>query len=152
MNVNMAQNMWFRYVGRIFLAIHTKDPPSDEEWDAALVGMREWAQGPGRPCTLVFTDGGAPNTAQRQRLQKALNGKDLLIAVLSGALIPRFVNASIALFNKSIRSFTPDEFPQARQHLMLTEQELKQLRETFSQVQAEMGSRKVAALERAMKA
>jgi hypothetical protein len=148
----MAQNMYFRFIGRIFLAIHTHQAPSDAEWGAALAEMGPFLAASGRQCTLVFTDGGAPSAAQRKNLREVLGGRDLLIAVLSGALLPRFVNASIALFNKSIRSFSPDEFPQARDYLRLDGSEMKQLREAFSQIQEELRPRKVAALERALKA
>jgi hypothetical protein len=147
----MTKNMCFRFIGRIFLLAHTHQPPSDDEWDTALAEIGLFLASPGQQCVLVFTDGGAPSAAQRKRLRDVLNGRDLLIAVLSGALIPRFVSASIALFNKSIRSFTPDEFLQARDYLRIDEAEMKQLREAFAQLQELLLPRRVTALERATK-
>lgn len=146
----MAKNMYHRFIGRIFLAVHTRQPPSDEEWDAALSGMGPFLKTSERVCSLIFTDGGAPNTAQRKRLRETYAGRDIPVAVLSGALIPRFVNASIALFNKSIRSYTPEEFPLARTYLQITDPEMELIREALLQIQKQMLPEKVVALERAL--
>ena len=146
------QNMYGKMVGRFCLAIHSKTPPSDTEWNSWLSeSAPELRTSPGL-CTLVFTDGGAPNAGQRKRLSETLGGRDIPIAVHSHALIPRFVNASIALFNKSIRSYTPEEFPQAIEYLKITQAEQALLLPPLLHSLQVMGANQLQTLSRALKA
>ena len=145
------KNAIITMTGRFCVAIHTKAAPSDQEWDSFLAEIAAANTLPNL-CTLVFTDGGAPSAAQRKRLSEALKGRDIPIAVHSHALIPRFVNASIALFNKSIRSYTPEEFPLAIEYLHITEAERKLLHLEFDKSLKEMGAERLVTLTRALKA
>jgi hypothetical protein len=145
----MTQNAQIKMVGRFCLAIHTKIAPTDQEWNPFLQEIAAQRTLPAL-CTLVFTDGGAPNGAQRKRLSDALQGRDIPIAVHSHALIPRFVNASIALFNKSIRSYNPEEFPQAIEYLQITTTEKKNLTPELLKILQEMGPENLQTLKRSL--
>jgi hypothetical protein len=144
-------NMWSQMIGRVCLLVHTQQAPADSEWDACLVklgaGLKKF---PNRMCGLVFTDGGSITASQRKVGKEILGGYAMPLAVLSGALIPRFVVASVSLFNKSIRSFTPTEFSQACNHLQLDNEEIKLLRPAFAELQQKMLPSKVQALELAL--
>jgi hypothetical protein len=136
-------NMFPRVVGRIFIAIHTKTPPSDQEWDHSLRLINDDIA---NACTIVFTDGGAPNAAQRKRLSESPRGRSP-VAVLSDSLIPRFVNASIALFNKSIRSYTSKDFEEACQYLNFTAEEKAQVLNVLREVQVSALPKKIGPLD-----
>lgn len=141
-----------KIVGRFVLWVHTKIAPSDEEWDSGIALMDPSTQKVAGLCTLVFTDGGAPDGSQRRRLSEVMGGRDMPIAVLSHALIPRFVNASISLFVKSIRSYNPEEFPLAIEYLKISEEEKGVLLPILLDLQREMGAERVQTLTRALKA
>jgi hypothetical protein len=145
-----AQNTYGKVVGRFILAIHTKSSPSDVEWDQFLDLVRAGNTTPDL-CFLVFTDGGAPSGSQRKRLADALSGRDVPIAVHSHAMIPRFVNASIALFNKSIRSYSPEEFPQAIEYLKISTGERTSLLPELQQSLQVLGAERLQTLARALK-
>jgi hypothetical protein len=142
-------NTYAKMVGSLYLAIHTKTPPSDKEWDDFLLQM---PPPPHYVRALVFTDGGAPSAAQRKRLSESTAGRDIQTAVLSHALLPRFVNASISLFIKSMRSFNPEEFPQAIEYLKITKEDQHLLMPVIAAAQKELGVENLQTLTRALKA
>ena len=141
-------NTYAKKIGQLYLAIHTKVPPTDQEWEDSIRQMPPNAE---NIRTLVFTDGGAPNKAQRKRLSEQTGGKDFRTAVLSYSLIPRFVNASISLFIKSMRSFNPEEFPLAIEYLQITEDEKKLLLPEILAIQKKLGEENVKTVTRALK-
>src|SRR5262245_2077966 len=120
----MGQGMLFHAIGKVFLVVHTKKNPSDAEWDDYLAELEKHKEELEELHTLVFTDGGAPNGAQRKRLNDILANRPFRAAVISNAMIARFVVASMALFNKKIRSFHPGELPLAYKHLHIQEEKI----------------------------
>jgi hypothetical protein len=147
-----ANNAHCAIIGRIFIALHTKTPPSDAEWAPMCASIANTSTLAPNAGGLVFTDGGAPSTAQRKQLNDAMNGRDLPIAVMSHALIPRFVNASISLFIKSIRSYSPEEFPQAIEYLQITQEERQTLTPILLELRQRMGPERLKTLTRALEA
>lgn len=119
------KNFYVSAVGRVIIVINNKVAPSDEEWAVFLETTSDEMKKRGDDlCVLVFTDGGAPSTAQRKRLNELLNGRSVPVAVMSNSMIPRFVVASISLFNKLIRSYAPEEMPQVCQDRGLRQEEI----------------------------
>ena len=100
----MKKTVAFAVVDDIFIVVHAAEPPSDVEWDRlldaafALQGTHEAAR------TLVSSEGGAPTTAQRHRMDqriRALVANSTArgrVAILGQSTFVRAViNASIAL-------------------------------------------------------
>lgn len=68
----MKKTLTFAVVDDILVVVHAAEPPSDVEWDRlldaafALQGTHEAAR------TLVSSEGGAPTTAQRHRMDQRI--------------------------------------------------------------------------------
>lgn len=124
----MVRNMAFEVgaeIGnrRVLVAVHTKDAPSDAEWNAWLAFIEplgeEVGQDLARLPNLVVTDGGAPSTAQRTAVNMLVaQGKTLPpVAVVTDSLLVRTVLRGISIFNPATKAFAPTELGQALDHL-----------------------------------
>lgn len=109
-------NMVHLAVGDLLIAVHRAEPPTDDEWAAYTQSVRQIDKD--RLRTLIFTDGGAPTGAQRERLNEALEGKPALTAVISSSSMVRgVVNAINGSINSKIKAFSPEAARQAFHHL-----------------------------------
>ncbi len=109
---------WGTLDSGIFVMVHDKTAPAGENWDACMADLASFAEGH-NPMAIVFTDGGAPTGPQRAALNR-LVGKSPPTAVVSDAVITRFVVSSLALMNASIATFSSKEIGQAWLHLGLS--------------------------------
>jgi hypothetical protein len=105
---DMTNTMMHKYQNDVFVLVHGKRSPCDAEWDLYLTDLR--AQAGRLDCvrTLVITEGGNPDGAQRQRLNQLLRGRPTRAAVLTASIVARGVVGALAVFNPSIRAFSPD--------------------------------------------
>jgi hypothetical protein len=108
-------NMVFSVVGNVMILVHSARPPADAEWNEYLNAFR--VRDPEKLRSIAFTDGGAPNTAQRKALNSILEGKTTLAAVVSPSSMVRGVVTALSWFNAKIRVFRPDEVEEAFKHL-----------------------------------
>lgn len=102
---------------RIFLVVHTKENPSDEEWDAYVEFSR--ANLGNFDCTLIITDGGGPNTMQRGNLNdmlEAANYKGKISVVTLNRLVRGIVTA-LSWFNPNIKAFSTLQISSALEYL-----------------------------------
>lgn len=106
---------WGRLEAGIFVMVHGKDAPAPADWDACMADLAAYAE-TSRPRALVLTDGGAPKGDQRAALNR-LVGREPPTAVVSDALVTRFIVSSFALTNPSIASFSSREIQLAWAHL-----------------------------------
>jgi hypothetical protein len=144
----MTKNTFVQIRDRIIISVQTTKPPTDEEWYSSMNFLSNClTKKPENLCTLILTDGGAPSAVQRQRIKEIYGGKSIPTAILSSALIPRLVTASIALFNKSIRSYAPNEILEAYAHLQFTAKEKEQVFGALTDLQREIAPEKHQALE-----
>lgn len=109
---------WGVITNGVFVMVHDGDVPGNRDWDECMGDLERFSRGQ-RPTAMVFTDGGAPSRPQRAALNR-LVGKSPPTAVVSDALVTRFVVSSFALVNSSIASFASSEFDHAWSHLGLT--------------------------------
>jgi hypothetical protein len=110
---------WGKLGVGVFVMVHDKTGPADRDWEDCMKDLEEFAAGR-TPSAIVFTDGGAPKGAQRAELNK-LVGKSPPTAVVSDALVTRFVVSSFALMNPSIACFASHEINEAWHHLGLSD-------------------------------
>jgi hypothetical protein len=103
-------------VGNFCVFVHTDAAPTDEQWDQVLDFYRGAAD-PSTFRTLVFTEGAAPNAAQRARLKTATRGAKIPIAVLTSSAVARAAGIAIGWFNPLFRAFGPEELERALDHL-----------------------------------
>ena len=108
---------------RVLVAVHTKDAPSDEEWDSWLAFIdalgKQVDQDLARLPNLVVADGGAPSTAQRTAVNMLVaQGKTLPpVAVVTDSLLVRTLLRGFSIFNPSTKAFAPTELDRALEHL-----------------------------------
>jgi hypothetical protein len=117
----------FRTVGASMIVLReNKNTPRDDDWDAFLHVLASNRENFPRHKILVFTDGGGPNREQRKRLEAALGGKLVRVAVVSESVKVRFIVSSIALLNRDICTFSPREISEAYRHLDMNSIEQRQ--------------------------
>lgn len=146
----MEKNLSISLVGTLLVVVHTKQNPSEMEAQSTFPIFQESIKKYPTLRAIVFTEGGAPSPAQRNALREVMRGHDLPVAVLSAALIARFVNASISLFHRSLRSYAPNEYPQACEYLRIYGQEKFQLEAALQAVQREFGEERTPSITRAL--
>ena len=114
------RGMLCRVVGSMIVIRQNKETSSDQDWDHFLDILVEHRKDFANLKILVITDGGGPSMDQRKRLEVALDGKPVRVAVVSDSMKTRFIVSSIALLNRDMSSFRAHELPQAYDHLSLT--------------------------------
>jgi hypothetical protein len=137
------KNMAFDGVGLIWIAVHTPDPPSQEEWDAYLTGTRAFLErvGEDRARGLAFTEGGGPSFFQRQQLNAVLKGRAIPAVVVTSNAFVRGIVAALAIFNPKIKAVRPEAIGDGFRYLSLSETESKAVWRTVARLQAQLGLR-----------
>lgn len=108
---------------RVLVAVHTKQAPTDAEWNAWLALLEQVGEEVGQDLArlpnLVVTDGGAPSTAQRTAVNMLVaQGKTLPpVAVVTDSLFVRTVLRGLTIFNPGTKAFAPAELGRALDHL-----------------------------------
>jgi hypothetical protein len=115
----MARNLVVRQIDSLIVARQNMEPPLDFEWNAFLSMLENNAGRFDKIRIFVRTPGGGPTPAQANRLRAILKNKPVLVAVVSESLVVRFLGSSMALLNRDLRIFTPDEAKAAYEHLRL---------------------------------
>jgi hypothetical protein len=132
-------NMVFEAIGRTLVVVHSRDFPSDAEWDAYLQALlahiSEWKD----RRSLVLTEGGAPSSKQRARMSEVVADSAAPTAVLTGSPAVRATVGALNLRNSAIRAFGPEEIGAALQHLGLGEDERRHIVEALPALQQQVG-------------
>jgi hypothetical protein len=132
-----TRNMAFQPVmigtRRVLIALHTKSPPSEAEWNRWTQLLEEeakrcdfdFAQTP----NLVLTDGGAPSTAQRTAVNVLIAQARTLpsVALVTDSVLVRAMVRAFSIFNPRIKVFTPAQMARAVVHLGLVEADVPAL-------------------------
>lgn len=106
---------WGKLRSGVCVVLHDNRAPSDDAWNACIRHISVWAGEP-RACAIIFTDGGAPTSTQR-KLLSAVFSHSPPTAVVSDALVVRFVVSAFALASPKIATFTPADMPKVFPHL-----------------------------------
>lgn len=104
-----------RAVGDCIVFVHGSDPPSDAEWDRAMTLYGSLV--PRNATVFVWTEGAAPNAAQRAKLAKVTGTAKPPIAVVTTSPIARAAGTAISWFNSALRMFSPSDVTGALDHL-----------------------------------
>jgi hypothetical protein len=111
-----GKNLRVRHIGRFIVLVHSADPPSDAEWEELLALCRGLPKS-GRPNGLVYSEGGAPTLKQRAALRPVLGEVTEHLSVITGSEFARVVAAAIRWFFPTFRTFSPDSFEKALDHI-----------------------------------
>jgi hypothetical protein len=129
--------MAFERVGRVVVAVHAGQDPSDAEWSSYLALLSQGLQASSR--VFVYTSGGAPNSRQRKTVADTLGGQNPPIAVVTPSRVSRAVGVAISWFNPNIRMFSPGQVSAAFSYLELTAREAADVSKTARQLAKSLG-------------
>lgn len=132
----MLPNQVTKRIGFLVILRENTEAPRDEEWDETLRLLTLHPNDLDKLKVLVVTDGGGPSPAQRKRLDQALKGTPIRVAVVSESVKVRFIVSSVALVTSRIQSFRQNEMDAAFDHLGLD----RQARETALRAVREMSA------------
>lgn len=127
-----------RRVGSVLVYVHTTAAPSDAEWESVL-SFYEDSSPEAQLRTLVYTEGGAPNAAQRARLNARLGPRRVRIAVLTPSTLARAAGTALNWFRPEVRIFGPRDVKQAFSHLAVTDAESSELSNALRELMRELG-------------
>lgn len=101
----------------MFLVMHAKDNPSDQEWNEYVEFAKKNVQY--LRTTLIITEGGGPSTVQRGELNDVLEkaGFKSKIAVVTLSRMVRGIVTAISWFNPNIKAFSTIQVPAALEYL-----------------------------------
>jgi len=123
--------------GTCVLLVHRAVPPTDEEWAAYVATVRRLGLDTLR--YIVFTDGGAPTTAQRKEAPELFEGRNLLGIVSASAMV-RGIATAMGFTNNKIKAFTPEEIHLAFQHIGIEDvEEIERARRTVGGLRVKLG-------------
>jgi hypothetical protein len=123
LRAQMDRNLILRQVDSLIVARQNTEAPHDFEWNAFLSMLEQNAERFDKIKIFVRTPGGGPTPTQANRLRSILKNKPVLVAVVSESVVIRFLGSSIALLNRDLRIFLPDELHAAYHHLKLSPRE-----------------------------
>lgn len=108
---NLASAVWQDATSALLLGVHGAPAPTDEEWDHYCSWIAGVLAHPNPGC-MVMSDGGAPTSAQRERLRRHL-GNTCWTAVITDKAMVRGVVTAIRWFNPKVCAFAPWELREA---------------------------------------
>lgn len=109
--------------GRLMLAVHSKVPPTDDEWKRWLELAAERIGKDLRAMIEVY-DGVGPNARQRHAMVPLLPRVDPRTAVLSDSMVVRGLVTAVSWLGIPNRAFNSGAFEEAARYLELTPLEL----------------------------
>lgn len=127
---NLASAVWQDGTTALLLSVHGEPAPTDEEWHRYC----EWIPGllsHPNAAAIVITDGGAPSSAQREQMRKALGTAARWTAVITDKVMVRGVVTAIRWFNPKVCAFAPWELPEALKFVGVSGDQVQSLREVW---------------------
>lgn len=136
------RTMAFGSIGNLVIAVHGTAPPNDPEWDEYMVVLKEAARigGVERARSLVITEGGAPNSAQRKKVNELLSGRAGLCAVISDSAIVRGVVTALNWYNPMIKAYSPAQMEQAMHYLKVSGKQAQEALAMVGKLKADLAA------------
>ncbi|WP_437965376.1 hypothetical protein WMF04_37940 [Sorangium sp. So ce260] len=110
--------MMFDTTEQVLIAVHGREPPSDEEWDSYM--QAAGALPPTCTKTLVVTAGGGPNAKQRASINDFVSKNTLTVAICTDALLVRQIGTALSWFNPRVKAFRGNDLSAALRYLDVT--------------------------------
>ena len=137
---NLASAIWQDASAIVLVALHAKTTPTDSEWDQFCSWIPRYSHRPEGVC-VVLTDGGAPSSAQRERMRKHLGRTTHWTAVITDKAVVRGVVTAVRWFNPKVCAFSPREFQQAFEFVGLSGPQIPAVCETLNALDLELSPR-----------
>ncbi|MBL9106518.1 MAG: hypothetical protein JNL82_36680 [Myxococcales bacterium] len=114
MKRTLAYQFWKR---QVVILVHSKDAPADDEWEEYIRDVRTWA--PTIRAVLVISEGGGPNSLQREQMEHALDRERFKgkTAVVTLSRVARGIVTALSWFNPNIKAFSTIQIPAALEYL-----------------------------------
>lgn len=111
--------MAYKVVDNVFIVVHSREAPSNEEWDEYL----EYYVAHLDKCQriLVISDGGGPNAVQRKKTSEAIKNTKTMTAVCTDQMLVRGIVTALAWFNNKIEAFPKKNVAEALKFLGASE-------------------------------
>ena len=138
--------MVFTTVGHYTVAVHTKRPPSDEEWEEYLTAHAPHFDRGHNMRFLILTEGGAPTAVQRMRMNEMVaewtkkNPDCIRSAIITNSAFVRGVATAISWFRPIARAFSPDHLDQALAYLEIPSKYFQDIEQLIPTLKAKLGA------------
>ena len=123
----------------IMVLVHKSDNPTASEWEDYL---NKWdsVEDLDNLRVLVITAGGAPDSSQRDALNRRAKDHTVKTAVISDALMPRMALRALSwVLGISILGFAPSNLDGAREHLDLNAEQWAKAENVARSLETELG-------------
>jgi hypothetical protein len=131
----MKRNLAIQVVDQLFIVAYGATSPTDEEWSSYLGLVQRHGI---ETQHIVFTEGGAPTSAQRHQLAALLNGRTVPVAVLSSSARMRATVTALSWFNPRIKAFPPSALSDALDFLDVPASRADLIADALHKLQAEL--------------
>lgn len=132
-------------VDNIVLGAHSKEDPTEEDWESYVAITRKVLDEYGSVKLLVYSLGGGPNSVQRSKANDVFKERPQHVAVMLNSAILRGVVTALSWFNPKVRAFNLEQLEEACRYLEISDAQLDQVREAFPLLKAEVCDDDVAA-------
>jgi hypothetical protein len=119
----VRKTMAFRVIEGVFVVVHGKANPEDDEWTDYLEYYKQFGRNSLK--TLILTEGGGPSTKQRGQMNEALQGSTPIIALCTDSKVVRGIVTAISWFNSNIKAFPREQTQAALAYLSVNDQQAK---------------------------
>jgi hypothetical protein len=142
--------MGFKFMGSLHIIVVGEQDPAQADWHAYVEAIQaEATRGAsvGQMRTLVFSDGGGPNAAQRRVTRELREGQNTPQAIVTHRRITRAVITALRLWSPHVRAFPPHDLRGALEFLGVPEIKLRQVVRLAGEIQLGLGIAAVKSLE-----
>jgi hypothetical protein len=131
-------NLIQKITGQFFVAVHTAQNPTREEWDQFVGSIDSTVKG-----SLIFTMGGSPSALQRKQMRDAMAQFKIIdkpSAILTDSIIARTAITAINAFTGgTARAFPLNAVNEALLYIKAPLELWPQLKQTLREFQSELG-------------
>jgi hypothetical protein len=130
----------FEVVEELELLVSYQGPrnPGDEEWEKYVDVLARLHQVPSGYRYFTISEGGHPSGAQQARVKAVVNGLNPAVAIVSSSIAIRFVGSVLALVNRKVQCFPPDELAAAYEHLGVAPRDIPRLQGVVSRLRTQV--------------
>ena len=136
----------FEVVPELELLVSYQGPvnPTDEEWKAYIEVLARLHQEPNGYRYLTFSEGGHPTGAQQARVKAAVNGRTPPVAIVSSSIALLFVGSVLALINRKVVCFRPNQIERAYAHIGLQSRDVPRVEAIVARLRTQVAATRAA--------
>jgi hypothetical protein len=138
--------MVFAIIGQYTVAVHTRKPPSDEEWAEYLTAHAPLIEKGVSMRVLIVTEGGAPTAVQRMKMNEMVaewikvNPDCVRSAIITSSAFVRGVVTAISWFRPIARAFSHDHMDQAFSYLEIPPKYIPEIEQMIPVLKSKLGT------------